>query len=127
MLRFTHDRTTKFVALGLSVEPHYWNKDAEMITADCPDRAALQSQIDSTLATYRKKIQRLEALDMEVDFTNLFDQTSKCTPQLVDGYFERQIATMKQAGKINTAIKYTATRTSVSYTHLTLPTIYLAR
>ena len=117
MLRFTHDRTTKFVALGLSVEPHYWNKDAEMITADCPDRAALQSQIDSTLATYRKKIQRLEALDMEVDFTNLFDQTSKCTPQLVDGYFERQIATMKQAGKINTAIKYTATRTSLVKFH----------
>ena len=68
MLRFTHDRTTKFVAMGLSIEPHYWDKDAEMITADCPDRAALQSQIDSTLATYRKKIQRLEALDMEVDF-----------------------------------------------------------
>ena len=54
---------------------------------------------------------------MEVDFTNLFDQTAKCTPQLVDGYFERQIAAMKQAGKINTAIKYTATRTSLVKFH----------
>ena len=35
---------------------------------------------------------------MAVDFDNLFDQTSKCTPQLVDSYFERQIAAMKQAG-----------------------------
>ena len=117
MLRFTHDRTTKFVALGLSVEPHYWNKDAEMITADCPDRAALQSQIDSTLSTYRKKIQRLEALDMEVDFTSLFDQTAKCTPQFVDNYFQQQITAMKQAGKINTAIKYTATCTSLVKFH----------
>lgn len=54
---------------------------------------------------------------MEVDFTNLFDQTAKCTPQLVDSYFERQIAAMKQAGKINTAIKYTAARTSLGKFH----------
>ncbi len=117
MLRFIHERTSKQLSLGISVEPHYWDKDAEMVTADCPDRAALQSQIDSTLSTYRKKIQRLEALDMEVDFTNLFDQTSKCTPQLVDSYFKRQIAAMKQAGKINTAIKYTATCTSLVKFH----------
>ena len=117
MLRFTHDRTTKFVALGLSVEPHYWDKDAELVLSTCPERIALQSQIDRTLAGYRKKIQRLEALDMKVDFDNLFDHTSKCTPQLVDGYFERQIAAMKQAGKINTAIKYTATRTSLVKFH----------
>ena len=56
---------------------------------------------------------------MAVDFDNLFDQTSKCTPQLVDSYFERQIAAMKQAGKINTAIKYTATRTSLIKFHPT--------
>ena len=117
MLRFTYDRTTKFVALGLSVEPHYWDKNAEMITADCLDRAALQSQIDSTLAGYRKKIQRLEALDMAVDFDNLFDPSPKCTPQWVDSFFERQIAAMKQAGKINTAIKYTAARTSLVKFH----------
>ena len=117
MLRFTHDRTTKFVALGLSIEPHYWDKDTELVRPDCPERAALQSRIDSALAGYRKRIQRLEALDMEVDFTNLFDQTAKCTPQLVDSYFERQIGAMKQAGRINTAIKYTATRTSLGKFH----------
>ncbi len=117
MLRFTHDRTTKFVALGLSVEPCYWDKDAEIVLPSCPERALLQSRIDSTLASYRKKIQRLEALDMKVDFESLFDQTSKCTPQLVDSYFGQQIAIMKQAGKINTAIKYTATRTSLGKFH----------
>ena len=117
MLRFTHDRTTKFVALGLSVEPHYWDKDVEIVLPTCPERVTLQSQIDSALAGYRKKIQRLEALDMKVDFDNLFDLTSKCTPQLVDSYFERQIAAMKQAGKINTAIKYTAIRTSLVKFH----------
>lgn len=117
MLRFIHERTSKLLSLGVSVEPCYWDKEVEMLTADCPERITLQSQIDSALAGYRKKIQRLEALDMKVDFDNLFDLTSKCTPQLVDSYFERQIAAMKQAGKINTAIKYTATRTSLVKFH----------
>lgn len=117
MLRFIHERTSKQLSLGVSVEPCYWDKEVEMLTADCPKRVTLQSQIDSALAGYRKKIQRLEALDMKVDFDNLFDLTSKCTPQLVDSYFERQIAAMKQAGKINTAIKYTATRTSLVKFH----------
>lgn len=77
MLRFTHDRNTKLVALGLSVEPHYWNKDAEMLTSDCPERAILQSKIDSALAVYRKKINRLEALDVPVNFDTLFEPTTR--------------------------------------------------
>ena len=68
MLRFTDNRTSKLVALGLSVEPCYWDKETEMLTADCPDRVALQSRIDNALLSYRKKIQRLEALDVKVDF-----------------------------------------------------------
>lgn len=117
MLRFTHDRTTKFVALGLSVEPRYWDKNAEIVLPACPERAVLQGRIDTALSGYRKRIQRLEALDMKVDFKSLFDQPSKGTPQLVDSYFGQQITIMKQAGKINTAIKYTATRTSLRKFH----------
>lgn len=75
-IRFTHRRTHKTVSLGISVEAHYWDKNTEMITANCPERAVLQSQIDSTLAGYRKKIQRLEALDIPVNFDTLFDAKS---------------------------------------------------
>lgn len=117
MLRFIHERTSKQLSLGVSVASCYWDKEAEMVTADCPERAALQSRIDSALAGYRKKIQRLEALDMAVDFDNLFDPSPKCTPQWVDSFFERQIAAMKHAGKINTTIKYTAARTSLAKFH----------
>ncbi len=73
MLRFTQNRTTKFVALGLSVEPHYWDKDVELVLPNCPEYVALQSQIDNTLAGYRKRIQRLEALDIPVNFDTPFD------------------------------------------------------
>ena len=117
MLRFTHNRTSKLVALGLSVKSCYWDKETEMLTADCPDRAELQSRIDNVLVSYRKKIQRLDALDVAVDFSTLFGTASKYTPQFVDIYFKERISDMKRAGKINTAIKYAATRTSLGKFH----------
>lgn len=117
MLRFTHNRVSRFVSLGLSVAPHYWDAASETLTLDCPERAAMQSQIDSALVRYRKKIQRLEALDIEVDFDTLLDQTVKCTPQFVESYFEQQIGIMRGAGKINSAIKYMATRASLVKFH----------
>lgn len=116
MLRFIHKRASKQLSRPVCRTSLLGSK-TEMLMPDCPGRAALQSQIDGALAAYQKKIQRLEALDMEADFANLFDQTEQCTPQLVNSYFERQIVDMEQAGKINTAIKYKATRTSLSKFH----------
>lgn len=117
MLRFTHERSTKFVSVGLSVEPHYWDREAEMLTVDCPKRADIQSRIDSVLAEYQKKIRRLEALEIPVTFDTVFDSPTKYKPQLVGDYFEQLIADMKQAGKINTAIKYMATSNSICKFH----------
>lgn len=107
MLRFTHDRTTKFVALGLSVEPNYWDKDTELVLPDCPERASLQSQIDSTLAGYRKKIQRLEALDIPVTFDTLFetDKSRHAGITIEDG-FNAEIERLESLGKINSAAKH---------------------
>ena len=107
MLRFTHDRTTKFVALGLSVEPHYWDKDTELVLPTCPERITLQSQIDRTLAGYHKKIQRLEALDIPVNFETLFDAKPACSVgiTLEDG-FKAEIERLESLGKINSATKH---------------------
>ena len=106
MLRFTHDRNTKLVALGLSVEPHYWNKDAEMLTSDCPERAILQSKIDSALAVYRKKINRLEALDVPVNFDTLFEPTTQKAGITIEDGFNAEIERLESLGKINSATKH---------------------
>ena len=106
-IRFTHQRTHKTVSLGISVEPHYWDKNAEMITANCPERAALQSQIDSTLAGYRKKIQRLEALDIPVNFDTLFDaKPTRSVGITIEDGFNAEIERLESLGKINSATKH---------------------
>ena len=116
-LRLTHNRRTKYVALSVSVLPEHWNEKAQCLTESCPEKRELQMQIDLRTNELNRKIKRLEALDMEVNFENLLDRTTKCTPQFVDAYMERQIEQMKRAGKINTAIKYAATRSSLGKFH----------
>ena len=107
MLRFTHDRTTKFVALGLSVEPHYWDKDTELVLPTCPERITLQSQIDRTLAGYHKKIQRLEALDIPVNFDTLFDaKPTRSVGITIEDGFKAEIERLESLGKINSATKH---------------------
>ena len=107
MLRFTHDRTTKFVALGLSVEPHYWDKDTELVLPTCPERITLQSQIDRTLAGYHKKIQRLEALDIPVNFETLFDAKPAWSVGItIEDGFKAEIERLESLGKINSATKH---------------------
>ena len=105
-LRFTHERISKMVALGVSVEPRYWDKAAEMLTADCPERAALQTLIDSTVLEYQKRIKRLEVLDMPVNFDTLFETKGrKCVITIEDG-FKAEISRLESLGKINSAIKH---------------------
>lgn len=107
MLRFTHDRTTKFVALGLSVEPHYWDKDAELVLPNCSERITLQSQIDTTLSVYRKRIQRLEALDIPVNFDTLFETNKNHHAGItIENGFKAEIERLESLGKINSAIKH---------------------
>lgn len=106
-IRFTHQRAHKLVSLGISVEPHYWDKEAEMLTADCPDRAALQSKIDGTLTGFQKKIKRLEALDIPVNFDTLFEvKTAHIAGITIEQGFNEEIERLESLGKIHSATKH---------------------
>lgn len=107
MVRFTHERTVKFVSLGLSVESVYWDKEAEMLTANCPNRAKIQRSIDDVVVGYHKKIQRLEALDMPVNFDTLLDaKPMHSVGMTIAEGFKEEIERLESLGKINSANKH---------------------
>lgn len=106
-IRFTHQRAHKLVSLGISIEPHYWDKETEMLTADCPDRATLQSKIDGTLTGFQKKIKRLEALDIPVNFDTLFEvKTTHIAGITIEQGFKEEIERLESLGKIHSATKH---------------------
>ena len=77
-----------------------------MLTSDCPERAILQSKIDSALAVYRKKINRLEALDVPVNFDTLFEPTTRKAGITIEDGFNAEIERLESLGKINSATKH---------------------
>lgn len=105
-LRFTHQRITKQVSLELSVEARYWDFEAQMLTANCPDRRMLQSKIDNTLEVYDKKIKRLEALEIDVNFNTLFEAKGHRLTITIEDAFSKEIERLESLGKYSSSSKH---------------------
>ena len=78
-----------------------------MLTTDCPDRATLQSKIDCTLTGFQKKIKRLDALDIPVNFDTLFEvKTAHIAGITIEQGFNEEIERLESLGKIHSATKH---------------------
>lgn len=108
-LRFTHRRQTKTVALGMTVDPSKWDEELQRMTCGCPDCRALQLRLDQTLNEYHKKIRRLEALEIDVNFDTLLEPSQVRIDCTVGRYFCRMIERMESVDKYGTASKYRVT------------------
>ena len=104
-IRFTHERKSKFVSLGISVLPDHWDKQQQMIRQSCPESAILQQRIQSVLREYERKIQKLEILEIPVTLETLFESKGRRIKCTVSDCFEREIARLESLGKYNSASK----------------------
>lgn len=108
-LRFTHNRETRLVSLGISVHPDYWNESEQSIDENYPNSRELQFEINTRLKEYDHKIKRLQLLDVEVNFNTLLGRRSvnQCS---VSEYFDLQIMRFEDADKYGSASKYKVTK-----------------
>ena len=74
---------------------------------------ALQQRINAKIEALNKQISKLEILDMEVTLDALTGYKSKQIIPTIKDYFQNQINHLKQSGKVNTAIKYKFTLSSL--------------
>lgn len=106
-IQFLHDGRKKTIGLGISVACAYWNAEAQKVTDDCPDRDNIQFQITAKIKEYSKKIQRLEALDIPVNFETLFDaKPARSVRITIEDGFKTEIERFESLGKINSATKH---------------------
>ena len=106
-IQFLHDGRKKTIGLGISVARKYWNAEAQKVTTDCPDRDNIQFQITAKIKEYNKKIQRLEALDIPVNFDTLFDaKPTRSVGITIEDGFKAEIERLESLGKINSATKH---------------------
>ena len=77
VIRFTHRRQTKTLSTGIIVNPAVWNEKSQRLTDYSPQYREMQLRLDSLLNEYHKKIRRLEALEIDVNFETLFEPVQK--------------------------------------------------
>ena len=94
-LRFTHERKSKFVSVGVSVLPEYWDNEQQSSIPQCTEYAEIQTQINNKLSEYKRKIQKLEILEIPVTFDNLFETKNKQINCTLTDRFEREIARLE--------------------------------
>ena len=70
-LRLTHKAKNRYVSTGVTLPVGVWSAENQSINPDYPSAGELQFKVDSVRIDYEKKIKRLEALDVEVNFDTL--------------------------------------------------------
>ena len=109
IIRFTHRRQTKTLSTGIVVDPSVWDEKSQRLTDYSPQYREMQLRLDSLLNEYHKKIRRLEALDIDVNFETLFEPAEERIDCTVDSYFRRVIEQLESIDKYGTASKYRVT------------------
>ena len=105
-LRFTHQRMSRFVSTGVSIEAYYWDDEHECPIENYPDRTKIQMKIDSILSEYRRRIARLEVLEIPVTFDTLFEKKAQRRVLTVEEAFESEISRLRSLGKYSSAAKH---------------------
>ena len=119
MLRFTHQRQTRFVALGISIREEFWDEEKEMVTHNHPQRSELQSKIESIKSGYIKRIAKLEALEIPIPFESVIDNRKQSVRLTIREAFELEIKRLATLGKFKTRDKYKFTLAALNKYHST--------
>ena len=90
-IRITKDRKTKYISLGVSVAPQYWDFDRNQPTLDCPDREYLEKLIANKLCECKGKVVELKSENREFTATTLKEQISKPVKAVTVGELFEQI------------------------------------
>ncbi len=105
-VRFTRNGKSRYISTGVTIPISAWNAENQQINVDYQNSKELQFQIIASRAELEKKVKRLEALDIEVNFESLFGTKSKHINCTIADYFKQQVEQMKSIGKVGTASKY---------------------
>ena len=83
-----------------------WDFENQCIRSDSPEMQSIQFQIDSKVEDYRRRMRRLEALEVEVTLDNLLETNGRKFNCTVGEYLRQTIRRLKESGKYGSASKH---------------------
>lgn len=104
MLRVTQDRKSKYVSLGVSVHPNFWDFKKNQPKINCPNRIAIQRLITEKTKEYTDQLIDLRIEKKEFTATTLIEKVDKPTKRMnVNDLFLQQIELLRKEERIRYA------------------------
>ena len=116
-IRFTLNRKNRYIGTNVTIPIDAWNAETQQINPNYPKAAELQLLITTKQKEYEKKIKRLDALEIEVNFDTLFGAKSKRINCTLQEFFTQTIDKLLLLGKHNTVSKYRSTLSLLKQYH----------
>lgn len=105
-LRLTQTRKNKFISTGVTLNIDDWDFENQRIKTETPELQALQLRIDTKIDELRRKIKRLEALEVDVTLDNLLETNGRKINCTVGEYLKQTIERLETLGKYGSASKH---------------------
>lgn len=77
MIRVCKDRKRKYISIGLSINPIYWDFTKNAPKPQCPNKEALTTLITQKLHAYSEQIMEFKAMDRDYTASTLVEKVSK--------------------------------------------------
>lgn len=102
MVRVCKDRKRKYISLGISVNPAYWDFNRNAPKPQCPNKEHIDSLIAQKVQEYSAQIIELKSMSRDFTATSLVEKVSKPNKvKTVGEVFIEQMNLLKQAQKLS--------------------------
>ena len=107
MLRIIQDRKSKYLSLGISIHPQFWDFTKNQPKRNCPNRDAILKLIAEKTKQYREQVIEFKAEDKDFTATTLIRKVDKPTKRITVGeLFLKQIEHLNSVQRIGYALSY---------------------
>ena len=107
MLRVIKDRKPKYVSLGISILPKYWDFEKNRPTSKCPNKEYIERLIAEKVKVYTDKVIEFKSQEKEFTATSLMEKVNKPVKRkTVQEVFNLYIQELESANRLRYADMY---------------------
>ena len=114
MLRVTKDRKRKFLSIGISIKPEFWDFEKNKPKKSCPHKEEIQQIILERIKEYQEQILEYKTINKEFTATSLIEKVSNpVKAKTVKSTFELFIKQLITANRLKYALMFKCTLNSL--------------
>ena len=105
--KISHNNESKRISLGIKINANDWDFEYNKVKGNAPNREYLQLLIDTEIQKINKKILNYQIQNQPFTLDDLLGITEKkLKSETIKSYFQKEVTTLKDSGKLSSASKY---------------------